>query len=169
MKILNTILLTLFFCFPLLGQNKQDKKTADAQAYLNLKELITKGTFVFSADWATSQQGDRINLIGNPNSVKISKEKIVADLPYFGVTQVPSTDGKGGIYFEEENPEIKTVYNDKKQRVELKFIGKNRIESLSCTLTVFKNKNARLQIFSSNRNAITYDGRILETEQGTEK
>ncbi|MDZ7613242.1 MAG: DUF4251 domain-containing protein [Flavobacteriaceae bacterium] len=101
--------------------------------------------------------------------MKISKEKIIADLPFFGVVQVPSTDGKGGIYFEEENPEIKTTYNDKKQRVELKFNGKNRIESLSCTLTVFKNKNARLQIFSSNRNAITYDGRILETEQGTEK
>lgn len=169
MKILNTMLLALLLCNVLTGQNKQDKKTADAQAYLNLKEKITEGTFVFSADWATTQQGDRINLTGNPNSVKISKEKIVADLPFFGVTQVPSTDGKGGIYFEEENPEIKTVYNDKKQRVELKFIGNNRIESLSCTLIIFKNNNARLQIFSSNRNTITYDGRILKTEPVTEK
>ncbi|MDZ7613243.1 MAG: hypothetical protein U5K51_05675 [Flavobacteriaceae bacterium] len=63
MKNLNIILLALLLCNTLLGQNKKDKKTADAQAYLNLKELITEGTFVFSADWATTQQGDRINLI----------------------------------------------------------------------------------------------------------
>lgn len=169
MKLLITVLLIFALNHGLLGQNKQEKKAAEAQAYLDLKELVATGVFTFSADWATTQQGNRINLQGNPNSLKFTEDKIIADLPFFGVTQVPSTDGRGGIYFEVEKPEIKTDFNDKKQRIELKFIGKNKTESLSCTLSLFKNHTARLQIFSSSRNAITYDGRLLKPEPDTNK
>lgn len=164
MKPLIAVLLIMALSHALQGQNKQEKKAAEAQAYLDLKELVATGVFTFSADWATTQQGNRINLQGNPNSLKFTEDKIIADLPFFGVTQVPSTDGRGGIYFEVEKPEIKTDFNDKKQRIELNFIGKNKTESLSCTLSLFKNNTARLQIFSSSRNAITYDGRLLNPE-----
>ena len=56
MKPLFAILLIMVLSHSLQGQNKQEKKAAEAQAYLDLKKLVSTGVFTFSADWATTHK-----------------------------------------------------------------------------------------------------------------
>ncbi|MFD1314133.1 DUF4251 domain-containing protein [Namhaeicola litoreus] len=157
----------LFFLTSLnvFGQTKVEKKAAEQKAYENLKTQLNNTDFQFIADWANTQKGRRINLIGNPNFLNYGDTKIEADLPYFGVAQMTGYNSTGGIKFIQENPVIKKELNDKKQNIILKFEAQNGNESFNCTLTLFKNNTATLSVFSSNRNSISYDGRITFKEQ----
>lgn len=144
-------------------EKKSAKKAAEEKVHAEVKSLLESMDFTFTADWANPLGGQRINLINNPNSMIFSENLIEADLPYFGVAQMASYGGNTGMDFKIENPEIQKEFNEKKEKYLFRFTGKNNTEVLNCMLTVFKNKNASLNVQSSNRNSINYDGRISET------
>ncbi|MEN8125877.1 MAG: DUF4251 domain-containing protein [Bacteroidota bacterium] len=163
MKKLVLAILFIAFIFPVNAQTKKELKKEKAEKeYTKTKTLIDSGIFIFNADWATTQKGNRISLIGNPNFLKIDKENAIADLPYFGVSQSPSvgmTDG-GGIAFEGLINDYVVEYNDKKQKVIIKFSTNNKTENFNVTLAVYKSGNANLDIISNSRNSISYDGKV---------
>lgn len=159
-------LVVLFMILSVSGlnaQTKKEKKAAEEKVFEEVKSLLESMEFTFTADWANPLGGQRINLINNPNSLIFSESLIEADLPYFGVAQIASYGGNTGIDFKIENPEVEKEFNERKEKYLIRFRGKNSTEVLNCILTVFKNKNASLNVQSSNRNSINYDGRISET------
>ncbi len=156
----------------IFAQTKEEKKAMKAKAeqeeLAKTKALIDSGTFTFVADWANSQKGGRINMMSNPNYLKIENETADVFLPYFGVVQTPNLMGKGGIEFSGEVNDYKVDFNDKKQKTLIRFNARNGSESFTINLTVFKNGNASLMVSSSGRNSISYDGKIKETENNDE-
>lgn len=163
----------IFVSATLIGQTKAEKKAMKAEAaqkeYAEMKTLIDSGAYTFVADWANSQGGGRINLMTNPNYLKMDNERADAYLPYFGVVQVPSVSGKGGIEFSGLVENYQVEYIDKKQKALIRFNAKDEAESFNITLTVFQNKNSYLTVSSSGRNSINYDGKVAEPEKKEEE
>jgi len=173
MKNIFLLIMALVISSNVFAQTKAEKKAMKAKAeqeeLAKTKALIDSGTFTFVADWANSQKGGRINMMSNPNFLKIENETADAYLPYFGVVQTPSMSGQGGIEFSGDVTDYTVEFNDKKQKTLIRFNAKNGSESFTINLTVFKNGNASLIVSSSGRNSISYDGKIKETENKDEK
>ena len=74
------LLLSNLIVAPLLGQTKEEKKEQkaiqEAEEFENMKALIDKKVYEFQADWTTSNQGARVNLMTRANLLKINKVKI---------------------------------------------------------------------------------------------
>jgi len=169
MKSLVFLFIILFVSSNLMfAQTKAEKKALKAQKSLDeynaAKELINSGTYTFEADWATTQKGNRINLTTNSNSLIINNSNAKADLPYFGVAQNISFGGDGGIKFDGEIQDYQMEFDDKKQKIIVKFKARKGPESFLVILSVFKMESASLTLNSNNRNGITYDGKIKPLE-----
>jgi len=164
MKKIVLTLLILIFMVPAIAQTKAEKKKMKqekaAKGYALLKDLVNKGQINFEADWATTNTGLRINLIGNPNFLKIDGKKADIDMPFFGTAHSASVgfDGNGGIIFKGEIDNYSVDFNDKKQHVTIKFSTKEKSKSFDFTLTLFGNKNGSLSVSSNSRSNITYSG-----------
>ncbi len=169
------LLFTLFILFTNLveaqtkEEKKQLKKEAAEKEYKATKDLINSGAYTFIADWATAQQGGRINLLSNPNHLKIDNGNTDAYLPYFGVGHSASVGfgGNSGIEFKSAPENYKIDFNDQKQKITIKFTANNKTESFDIILVVQKGRTANLSISSSARGSISYDGKVslLEKDQ----
>ncbi|MFK5879812.1 MAG: DUF4251 domain-containing protein [Flavobacteriaceae bacterium] len=160
------IIVTLFFIVsnPILAQSKKElKKQKEQKEYTKIKKLIQGGIYTFEAISANTQKGRRIDLTTNSNFLKINNPHTIADLPFFGFSQVSSFKGDGGIKFDSENVDYKIEYNDKKHRITIKFKAKNKAEAFDLFLTVYSDATATLNISSSHRDFMSYRGNIKET------
>ncbi len=165
MKKLVLAILFVAFIVPIQAQSKKElKMEKEAQEYAEIKILINSGIYIFESDWATTQKGNRINLISNPNFLKMDHKNAIVDMPYFGISQSPSVSfsGSGGIEFDSVIKDLKVDFNDKKQKVIIKFSAQNKTENFNVTLAVFRSGNANLNIISNSRNSISYDGKVSE-------
>ncbi|MEN8187526.1 MAG: DUF4251 domain-containing protein [Bacteroidota bacterium] len=168
MKKLVLAILFIAFIIPLNAQTKKElKNEAEAKEYADMKSLVDSKEYVFEADWASTQKGRRINLISNPNFLRMDQENADIDMPYFGVVQSPSVGfgGEGGIVFKGAVDNYDVQYNDKKQKAVIKFKAKGKSDHFTFTLTVFKNNNATLYVSSNSRNGISYDGKVAKLEK----
>ncbi|MFB9052382.1 DUF4251 domain-containing protein [Formosa undariae] len=146
------------------SQTKAEKKAAKLEKqeleYAEVKTLVEKKHFIFEGEWATTQKGRRISLIGNPNYLVIDSTQTKAELPYFGIVQIANYGGDGGISFDNTYSEYDLSYNDKKRSATIKYDTSNKNEKLSVTLQIYGTQSASLTLYSSNRNSITYQGNI---------
>ncbi|MBP1841027.1 DUF4251 domain-containing protein [Formosa algae] len=142
------------------AEKKALKKEKQEQEFIAIKKLLESSKFTFDADWATTQGGKRISLIGNPNFLKVNDSITEADMPYFGVAQMASYGGDGGITFNGPYKEYSLTYNEKKHRGIVKYAITNDSENFKITLTVYSPDSASLVVYSSNRNSITFDGKV---------
>lgn len=152
------------------AQTKQEKKEMkareEAEQFEAIKELIDSGTYEFYADWANSFQGRRINLITNPNHLKINQNEASIYLPYFGVAHnsSPAYSNMGAMEFEGTVENYKIKVNEKKKQTTVSFRCKAKREVIDFTLTVFPDGNSRLNANSSVRTGMNYDGRTTNPE-----
>ena len=126
--LLTIVTLILIVSNPILDQSKKElKKQAEQEQYTKTKKLIESSLYTFEATSANTQKGRRIDLTTSLNSLKINNSRVVADLPFFGISQVSSFKGDGGIKFDIENIDFKIEHNDKKNRITIKFKANNKI------------------------------------------
>lgn len=145
------------------AEKKAIKEAQEQEEFAKTKTLVEGEVFTFTADWATTQKGRRINLIGNPNFLRLDHQKVDADLPYFGVAQVASGYGSsssGGVVAKGDIYNYSQKIDEKKRRITISFSVKNNSENFNMILTIYGNGNSNLSVSSSNRNRITYDGKI---------
>ncbi|MDW5289611.1 DUF4251 domain-containing protein [Formosa sp. PL04] len=142
------------------SEKKAEKKEKQEQDYAAMKTLIETEQFTFEGNWATTQSGRRINLIGNPNFLVLDKTTAKGDLPYFGVVQMTSYGGGGGIKFDGSIKDYKLNFNDKKRVATITYSINNNSENFTVTIRVFSLESASVVVFSSYRNSITYNGSI---------
>lgn len=162
----------LFICFALVlctqinAQNKAEKKAEkeanELKEYKHIQTVIDSKSFEFVADWATTQKGRRVNLLGNANYFRIDGVNGEADLPYYGVAQTISYSGDAGINFNCEISDYEVTHNEKKKRIVIKGKASKGSENFGLTLTVYHSGKSSLYISSSNRNSITYDGKLTK-------
>jgi len=162
--------LSFFVTNGLFAQSKKElKKKKQQEEYQTTKKLIESGEFVFEPDWATTQKGKRISISANGYTLKINGNLTSANLPFFGQAYTASYGGNGGIEFKNENTTFKIEYNDKKNRIKIKFSAKNKIENYDVTLAIFGNGNSNLNISSSSRSNMKYHGKTKEILTKKEK
>ena len=168
-KMLKTLVVFTFLILTInlsFSQTKEEKKKIKEETakneYERTKSLIEAGTYIFKADWTTTQKGKRINLTTNYGYLKIDKDKAEANLPYFGVVHAASSATRGGIIFNSENIIYEIQFNDKKQKVTITFNATQKTENFNLILSVFKSGSSSLDITSSSRNGARYDGKVTE-------
>ncbi|PQJ78352.1 DUF4251 domain-containing protein [Polaribacter porphyrae] len=131
--------------------------------------LSTSSLIVMNNLLPPGNTSSNISLLGNPNYLKIDKDSIKINLPYFGEQRIVNNYGSTntGIKYNGEIVSKKIVFNQKKKAYQLKFSFNNKQEGYNAHLTLFQNKKANININSTHRTMITYYGNwtVLEDKK----
>jgi len=170
-KLITLLVLVIFVTSPIIAQTKEEKKAAKAEnslkEYEAMKELVNSKSLMFVADWTTTQKGRRVDLMSNPNFIKIDNKNADIFLPFFGVSQIAAYGAGGGIEFKGEVENYNVKFDDKKQKATVKFKGKNdKSENFDFTIQIFGGGSTSVNVNSNHRNNARYNGKttILEKE-----
>jgi len=152
-------LLTTSFIFLLLmtisvAGFSQDKKNDKA---LQVKESVENQHYIFVAQTALPLQG-RVRQLTTDYTLKVSKDTVIADLPYFGrAYSAPIGTSGGGIQFTSTKFEY-TSTERKKGGWNISIKPKESQDVRELSLSISENGYASLQVISNNRQAISFNG-----------
>lgn len=156
-------LAVLAFTGKMMAQSTREEKQAAKTAAI--KKMVDSNKYVFVANFAIPQRGGQKNLSGDYD-LKVLPDTIIAYLPYYGRSHMAPTDlsGDGGIKFKSSNFSYKTVRKDNGSwQITIKpkdsNIGDWR-DVQQLYLNISTSGYASLQITSSNRDPISYQGYI---------
>lgn len=148
------------------------------------RELQAWGTekaFVIESDWAKpmptaalnaiantgilglGNSAGSINILGNVNYFKMKGDTIEAHLPYYGERYMGGGyNNKTAIAFNDVPDSKEITWNEQKQRAEMRFSIRQEDdnEKYDIFILIFPNKTTRIDVNSSERSYITYEGKI---------
>lgn len=144
-----------------------------------LEELVKSRQFQIESNWAYPQittavqqvlnsgllqQGSSsggINLIGNTNFLKLSKDSISSYLPYFGERTMTAgySTNNGTIKLEGAISGYKATLN-KDGSYGISFDAKSTSESFGVYLRLFPNQHSNMLLYGSHRLPIRYSGSV---------
>jgi hypothetical protein len=139
----------------------QDKKKATAEKTAAVKAMLETQQYVFKAQTVIPMSG-RTRQITSDYDLKVSKEEIVAYLPYFGrAYAAPIDPSKGGIQFTSKDFEY-TNTPRKKGGWDILIRPKDARDVQQLSLTISESGYGSLQVVSTNRQPISFSGYITE-------
>ncbi len=135
-------------------------KALSAQDSTAVQKMLAAQNFVFDAQTAISQNGSNRQLTDG-YTLSVTKDKIVAYLPYFGIAySAPLDREKAGIEFSTTTYTYQAVPG-KKGRTEIKIVPENiSADVRDITITVFSNGTASLHVNSNLRQSMDFEGEI---------
>jgi hypothetical protein len=140
-----------------IAQNKKDSVKA-----AKINELIQNQDYTFKAQSTTPLAG-RLRQLTSDYDLRVSKETIVSQLPYFGrAYSAPINPAEGGIQFTSKDFEY-TVTDKKKGGWDILIKFKDAKDVQQMQLSIFNNGTASLQVISNNRQAISFNGYITSS------
>ncbi|WP_353780004.1 DUF4251 domain-containing protein [Winogradskyella sp. 3972H.M.0a.05] len=160
------------------------KTKATPEQLQALNELIESKSFVIESEWAmplvtsslTAIQNsgliapnnnniNRINLLSNPNELRLEEGYITSQLPYYGEVQIPSAYNamKTGIALDSEIKNYK-VQENKNGSYTVTFDAKSDTEHFDVTIQLWPSLKTEMTLNGAKRLAIRYEGkaRMLE-------
>jgi hypothetical protein len=155
-KLLTALLFVISF---LLNEQLVMAQKSDSAKVASTKKLVDSQHYIFYAESATPMSG-RQRFLTPGNTVKISKDTVVCDLPYFGrvyTSSVNTTDG--GIKFTSSSFNY-TAEARKKGGWDVTIKTKDVTDTQTLTITIYENGKAYLQARSNNRQSISYNGYV---------
>ncbi len=157
-KLAMLLVATLLLTATLMAQNdKADKK---AQLAAATKAMIEAQRYVFKPQSANPMRG-RTAQLTSEYTVKVGKDTIISDLPYFGrAFTAPIDPSKGGIQFTSTKFDYKLETIKKGWQVTIKPADVGDVQQFF--LTIFNNGTATLQVTSNNRTPISFNGYVVE-------
>jgi len=151
--IISALLLALLLPAGMMAQKKDSIKAAA------IREMVTNQQYTFKAQTASPLAG-RLRQLTTEYDLKVSKEQIVAYLPYFGrAYSAPLDPSKGGIQFTSKDFDYKLTER-KKGGWNVSIKTKDIAEAQQMDLTIFSDGTASLQANSTNRQSISFSGYI---------
>lgn len=109
--------------------------------------------------------GGNINLTGNNYDVRITKDSLIAYLPFYGRSYTaPITNEESGFKFTSKN----FVYDTTKRKRggwDIRIYAKDVKDSPQLTFSISESGYATLSMVSNNRQAITYNGYLSENSK----
>jgi len=151
--IISALLLALLLPAGMMAQKKDSIKAAA------IREMVTNQQYTFKAQTASPLAG-RLRQLTTDYDLKVSKEQIVAYLPYFGrAYSAPLDPSKGGIQFTSKDFDYKLTER-KKGGWNVSIKTKDLAEAQQMELTIFSDGTASLQANSTNRQSISFNGYI---------
>jgi hypothetical protein len=126
-----------------------------------VKDMIESQHYTFKAQSVNPASG-RTRQLTTDYTLKVSKDTVIADLPYFGrAYTAPINPADGGINFTSANFDY-AMSLGKKNSWEITIKPKDHSDVQELTLTVFENGNADLRVVSTSRQFISYSGYIAK-------
>jgi hypothetical protein len=126
-----------------------------------VKKIVEAQNFVFVAQRVSPVGRPTRDITGSDYDVTVTKAKIISYLPYFGKAYVAPTDPtQGGIQFTSSKFEYTKNKDNKGWSITIKPKDAPDVQQLY--LTIFDNARATLQVVSTNRQNISFDGYIKE-------
>jgi hypothetical protein len=144
-----------FACMPLTSLAQQVKKDKKAE----IKNIIEARNFVFKAQTALPTAGSARQLTSDFD-LRVSKDTIFSDLPYFGRAYTPPLNpSEGPLRFISTDFQY-MVSNKKKGGWDITITPKDLQDPRQLTLSVFENGSASVMVTSFNRQPISFNGYI---------
>lgn len=135
--------------------NAQEKKED------KIKRIVAEQNYVFVAQFVNPQNGRTRSLNTLDYTVTIKKDSVVSYLPYFGrAYSAPINPSAGGITF--TSTKFDYVNSPKGSKWQILIKPKDASDVQQMYLDIFDNGNATLQVTSTNRQGISYNGYITE-------
>ncbi|MFD2726051.1 DUF4251 domain-containing protein [Hyunsoonleella rubra] len=162
---------------------KSSKSTATPAEIEALSLLVESKDFNIESNWAYPQTtyamqqvlnsgllfpnngGSAINLIGNPNFLKISGDSISSFLPYFGERQMQITyNGQDTAIQLNGLMENYEIAEGKNNSYNISFSANSAVnnERFRVFITLFPNLKSNIRVNSTGRFSIGYSGEIVE-------
>jgi Domain of unknown function (DUF4251) len=138
------------------GQDSKNEKKEKEEA--EIRNLIDSQNFVFKAQTAFPL-GGRSRQLTPEHDLRITKEAVVSDLPYFGRAYSSTPGTSGGLDFNSKDFEY-TLKEKKEDRWEILIKPKDTQKARELFLTAFKNGTANLQVTSNDKQNISFSGYI---------
>jgi hypothetical protein len=112
----------------------------------------------------------RINIIQNSNYLSMEGSKVDVYLPFYGERRMGGgyNNNSSGIKYKGAVEKLKVAFNDKKKLYTISFVMKQKTESYDVTIDLFQNLTTRINIDSSHRTHISYDGVATALPEATE-
>jgi hypothetical protein len=162
---MKALVLTCFLSFSVLigfaqektkQQLKEEKKLAKQK---EVEALVNSKEYEFVAVTAYPQGTRSVDMISNPNYLRVKNDSIFSEMPYFGRAYSGVVyGGSGGLDFKGAIQDFSISKNKKEYTIKAKV--KDNSDSYTVNLTVFFEGNASLTIYSIHRNSINYRGSI---------
>lgn len=106
---------------------------------------------------------NRIDIGGSGYYIKVAGDSVAATLPYYGERQMGGGyNSDSGIIFNGLAENLEISKDDSKQRYTIKFRIDGSSENYSVTISVLNNLSSTSTVSSSNRNAISYSGKVIK-------
>jgi hypothetical protein len=133
----------------------------DSTKQASIQNKVAEKDFVFEAQTVLPQRGITRQL-NSYYFLRVSKDTLVSDLPYFGrAYSAPINPSEGGIRFTSTSFDYSSRERTKGGwDIIIKPKDINDVQQL--VLNVFENGRASLQVISNNRQAISFDGLVRE-------
>jgi hypothetical protein len=136
--------------------------TAQKKSPDEIKKLVESKNYVFKAQWVNPQVGTSRQLTSDYD-LAIAGDTVISYLPYFGrAYAAPVNPSEGGIKFTSTKFDYKLSNGGKSWRVTIK--PKDAPEVQQLYLDIFDNGNATLQVTSTNRQGISFNGYVEENK-----
>lgn len=151
---------------PLYAQSaKADKQAGQAAV---IRNLVDSQNFDFIAQSAMPMRGP-VRQLTSDYDLSVTNNRIVSDLPYFGQAYVAPIDpSRGGIQFISKDFEYKATER-KKGGWDILIRPKDYSDVQSLTLSIFEDGHASLQVTSTNRQSISFNGYVTAVRPGKKK
>jgi len=148
----------LLLSLPLL--NYAQDNTSDTSELSPVAKMLLNHTYQFTATYMQPMTGRQRYIASDGYTLKVSKEKVEADLPYFGkATVAPVNPDEAGIKFTSKD----FVYQSTtltKAREQITIQPKDVTDIQQVYLIVYPDGTADLRINSNSKQAISYTGKI---------
>lgn len=169
-KLYIVISIFLLVAFSCASSQKSVAITERKASYKAMLELVESKRFEIENDWVIPMRIRQISLIGNSNYLRFVGDSVAIFLPYFGVRHSGGGYGSdGGIEFEGSPKNLKIEPDSLKHKINISFEGNHNNEQFDFQIQVFSNKKTSVYVNSSQRDAISYRGKIRPLSKEKQK
>lgn len=147
------------------AQSNPSKEEKEQAQQVWIKNLVDSQLYIFDAHMAIPLGGRTIQLTGNSYDLKITRDAIVSDLPYYGrAYSAPLDPAKSGVQFTSKKFDYRAT-SRKKGGWDILIRTKDMQEDWQLSLTITQDGYANLQVNGGSRSPISFSGLITELQQ----
>ena len=134
-------------------------KTIVSHSPQEINKAIEDQSYQFLARFVQPGSGRMRDISSSGHFLKVTSDKISANLPYFGRAYTASIGGDAGIKFESDNFTYTVNTKSKGEReIAIKVNGSREVRELF--LTIFPDGNADLRVTPVDKQFISYQGEV---------
>lgn len=154
----------LFLCIVTLAswstiQARVLRETKKEKLEISIRKLIDTGKYCIVVDRVLPLYGISRELTSD-YFIKIGNDSIESRLPYFGRAYNIPYGGGNGLMFNAVINDYTANYR-KKGRIEIKLVTRSDEDKFTFRITIFPNASVSVNVNSTNRQTISYQGKLI--------